>query len=140
MTPQRQQRQMHILGQKRAAVRVYDVEMMGCSGTGGKRKGCLTAKHAQFLCKTERRDETDKMSFLTCSRPDPSSKMGSSAAAVSSSVCIFLLATPSYLRTGSRRLPPRRRPKAGTSPAERARSPHPPQVGIRFHDGGACGK
>ena len=29
------------------------------------------------------------MSFLTCSRPDPSSKMGSSAVAVSSSVCIF---------------------------------------------------
>lgn len=34
---------------------------------------------------------------LTCSRPDPSSKMGSSAAAVSSPVCIFLLAAPSLL-------------------------------------------
>lgn len=33
--------------------------------------------------------------FLTCSRPDPSSKMGSSAVAVSSSVCILPLATPS---------------------------------------------
>lgn len=32
---------------------------------------------------------------LTCSLPDPSSKMGSSAAAVSSSVCIFFPATPS---------------------------------------------
>lgn len=42
------------------------------------------------------------MSFLTCSRPDPSSKMGSSAAAVSSSVCIFLpfpcLLPPPYNR------------------------------------------
>lgn len=81
------------------------------------------------------------MSFPTCSRPDPSSKMGSSAVAVSSSVCIFPLATPSFLRTGNRQLPPRYRPKEGTSPAEqRARSPHPPQVGIQFHDGGACGK
>lgn len=50
------------------------------------------------------------------------------------------LATPSHLRTGSRQLPPRQRPKAGTSPAVSARSPHPPQVGIQFGDGGARGK
>lgn len=81
------------------------------------------------------------MSILTCSRPDPSSKMGSSAVAVSSSVCIFPVTTPSFPRTGLRQLPPRYRPKVGTSPAEQgARSPHPPQVGIQFHDGGACGK
>lgn len=56
--------------------------------------------HADWTPKHGRaRDQTEKMSFLTCSRPDPSSKMGSSAVAVSSSVCIFPLATPSYLRT-----------------------------------------
>lgn len=41
----------------------------------------------------------------------------------------------------SRRLPSQYRSKAATSPAEQqARSPHPLQLRIRFHDGGACGK
>ena len=43
----------------------------------------------------------EKVPFPTCSRPDPSSKMGSSAVAVSSSVGIFPLATPSFLPAAS---------------------------------------
>ncbi|CAB1452348.1 unnamed protein product [Pleuronectes platessa] len=67
--------------------------------------------------------------------------MGSSAVAVSSSVGIFPLAHSFLPSFRTRQLPSRHRPKTGTSPAEqRARSPHPPHVGIRFHDGGACGK
>lgn len=71
------------------------------------------------------------MSFLTCSRPDPSSKMGSSAVAVSSSVCIFPLATPSYLRNREQAAPTpvtsegRDLPGGASSVTPSAASPYP---------------
>lgn len=67
------------------------------------------------------------MSFLTCSRPDPSSRMGSSAVAVSSSVCIFP-SFPSFLSlepgsshpgTVRRQGPPRRTSSVTPSAASR---------------------
>ncbi|KAK2899700.1 hypothetical protein Q8A73_012829 [Channa argus] len=59
------------------------------------------------------------MSFLTCSRPEPSSKMGSCAVAVSSSVCIFPLTAPCFL--------PSSEPGAGSSHPGNVRRQEPPR-------------
>lgn len=93
------------------------------------------------LVQTQRRDETNETSFhspaLVPTLPPKWALLRRQSPPPSA---FSPLATPSHLRTGSRQLPPRQRPKAGTSPAVPTRSPHPPQVGIQFGDGGACGK
>lgn len=77
-------------------------------GAKKKQKNEKNLKRCNFCANAEERRDKRRVIPFTCSRSEPSSKMGSSAAAVSSSVCIF---------PACHSFPPQKRAQAAPTPA-----------------------